>query len=112
MNEELILINSLSKDHDRMRPSLIPSILNSVALNQKTYNNFSLFELGRSYLPDSKKFLRDIIEDTNAFLTSGCPGCNRPYYTSRPSGPIYNYPRKLTIPEKDDIYELLERFLL
>ncbi len=27
------------------------------------------------------------------FLTSGCPGCNRPFYNERPSGPIYNYPR-------------------
>jgi len=26
------------------------------------------------------------------FLTSGCPGCNRPFYNERPSGPIYNFP--------------------
>jgi len=25
------------------------------------------------------------------FLTSGCPGCNRPFYNERPSL-IYNYP--------------------
>jgi len=31
-----------------------------------------------------------------AFRTSGCPGCNRPYYNERPSGPFYNYPRGLT----------------
>jgi lipoyl synthase len=33
------------------------------------------------------------------FRTSGCPGCNRPYYNERPSGPMYNYPRPLTAPE-------------
>jgi len=27
-----------------------------------------------------------------AFLTSGCPGCNRPFYNESPRGPIYNYP--------------------
>ncbi len=27
-----------------------------------------------------------------ALLTSGCPGCNRPFYNERPSGPMYNYP--------------------
>ncbi len=27
-----------------------------------------------------------------AVLTSGCPGCNRPFYNERPRGPIYNYP--------------------
>ncbi len=37
-----------------------------------------------------------ILESGEAFLTSGCPGCNRPYYNERPSGPFYNYPRRLT----------------
>jgi len=31
-----------------------------------------------------------------AFQTSGCPGCNRPFYNEKPSGPFYNYPRPLT----------------
>jgi biotin synthase len=34
-----------------------------------------------------------------ALRTSGCPGCNRPYYNERPSGPLYNYPRMLTSEE-------------
>jgi biotin synthase len=28
------------------------------------------------------------------FMTSGCPGCNRPFYNERPGGEIYNYPTK------------------
>jgi biotin synthase len=28
----------------------------------------------------------------SAFQTSGCPGCNRPYYNERPGGVLYNYP--------------------
>jgi biotin synthase len=55
----------------------------------------------------SKNDLNEIINDSNAFLTSGCPGCNRPYYTSKPSGPIYNYPRLLTEKEKIEVYNLL-----
>lgn len=31
-----------------------------------------------------------------AFRTSGCSDCNRPYYNEQPSGPLYNYPRPLT----------------
>ena len=58
----------------------------------------------------NKKSLRDIINRSEAFLTSGCPGCNRPFYTSRPSGPMYNYPRKLDEREKKKIYDLLHRF--
>ncbi|MFX1312799.1 MAG: radical SAM protein [Promethearchaeota archaeon] len=58
----------------------------------------------------SRAELRNIIHDTDAFLTSGCPGCNRPYYTSKPSGPIYNFPRKLNEIEKQEIYNLLINF--
>lgn len=59
----------------------------------------------------NKTELYNIIENSNAFLTSGCPGCNRPYYTSRPSGPIYNYPRKLNTTEKQTIYESLLKYV-
>jgi len=55
----------------------------------------------------NKRELWNIVDETSAFLTSGCPGCNRPYYTSKPSGPIYNYPRKLTSNEKENIYQSL-----
>jgi biotin synthase len=33
--------------------------------------------------------------DGDAFCTSGCPGCNRPFYNERPGGPMYNYARPL-----------------
>jgi biotin synthase-related radical SAM superfamily protein len=60
----------------------------------------------------NKEDLKKIINNTNAFLTSGCPGCNRPYYTSKPSGPIYNFPRVLTEKEKIELYELLYKFVI
>jgi biotin synthase len=34
------------------------------------------------------------------FKTLGCPGCNRPFYTESPRGPIYNYPRDLNEGER------------
>jgi biotin synthase len=55
----------------------------------------------------NKRELWNIVNETDAFETSGCPGCNRPYYTSRPKGPIYNYPRKTNLQEKEDIYNSL-----
>ncbi|MFX1573109.1 MAG: radical SAM protein [Promethearchaeota archaeon] len=58
----------------------------------------------------SKGDLKNILNNSDAFLTSGCPGCNRPYYTSKPSGPIYNYPRKLNEIEKEEIYNILVKF--
>jgi len=50
-----------------------------------------------------------IIENGEAFRTSGCPGrdgkvaCNRPYGNERPSGPIRNFPFK---PEPEDIEDI------
>jgi biotin synthase len=46
------------------------------------------------------KTLTTVIGSGNPFCTSGCPGCNRPYYNERPSGPIYNFPHQ---PNKKDI---------
>jgi biotin synthase len=47
--------------------------------------------------------LRKTIESCEPFRTSGCPGCNRPFYNESPRGPIYNYPKKLTQKEKTEI---------
>jgi biotin synthase len=40
--------------------------------------------------------LEQTLAGGRAFRTSGCPGCNRPYYNEPPRGPLYNYPRPLT----------------
>ncbi len=58
-NEELKLINALSKDADRMRPSMAPNALEVVAENSKRFNKFSFFEVGRSYLPSEKDFANE-----------------------------------------------------
>ncbi len=36
--------------------------------------------------------LREDVERGVPFLTPGCPGCNRPFYTERPGGHLYNLP--------------------
>ncbi|AIF70074.1 biotin synthase [Palaeococcus pacificus DY20341] len=42
---------------------------------------------------DLEKILKE-----SAFMTHGCPGCNRPYYNEKPSKEPYNFPTK---PEKE-----------
>ncbi len=59
MNEKLVLANALSPETDRMRPSLVPSLLEKAALNQKFYSRYRLFEIGRSYLESDKDFSED-----------------------------------------------------
>jgi phenylalanyl-tRNA synthetase beta chain len=55
----LKLVNSLSQDHDLMRPSLIPSLLEVAELNAKNYDRFRFFELGRAYTEDTAKFSKE-----------------------------------------------------
>lgn len=52
---KLVLVNALSQDHDRMRPSVIPSALQLAAENQKHYSDFAFFEYGRAYLDYEKE---------------------------------------------------------
>ncbi len=42
-----------------------------------------------------------------AFRTSGCPGCNRPYYNERPGKTIYNYHRSLDEEETEAALSLV-----
>jgi len=47
----------------------------------------------------------------NAFLTSGCPSCNRPFYNERVVGPMYNYPRKLKGGEAEKAVEEVKEYV-
>ena len=59
LNDELKLVNALSVEADRMRPSLIPSALQASHLNSKNFDSFRFFEIGRSYLADKEDFSKE-----------------------------------------------------
>jgi phenylalanyl-tRNA synthetase beta chain len=59
LNEKLILLNAISKDHDRMRPSLIPTTLQLGAINCNKFDKFGCFEIAREYNPDEKNFAKE-----------------------------------------------------
>lgn len=71
-NEHLVLVNALSVEQDRMRPSLIPSAIEMAAQNQKHFDEFSFFEIGRSYLDFEKERSQILIgmysKDKSRFL--------------------------------------------
>ena len=48
--------------------------------------------------------MRRLLGAGEPFRTTGCPGCNRPYFNERPGGFIYNYPRPLSAAETAAIY--------
>ncbi len=58
------------------------------------------------FILDFDSSVESIIEEGEAFRTTGCPNCNRPYYNEKPSGIIYNYPYKLE--ESRSIYSEIE----
>ncbi|HZK56363.1 MAG TPA: radical SAM protein, partial [Desulfosporosinus sp.] len=41
------------------------------------------------------------------FQTSGCSGCNRPYYNETPGEELYNYPKPLTVEEIEGAWAYL-----
>jgi len=51
----------------------------------------------------SQETLGQTIGEGVPFQTSGCVDCNRPFYNEKPSGPLYNYPRKLNKKEIEEI---------
>jgi biotin synthase-related radical SAM superfamily protein len=55
----------------------------------------------------SKERVLEAIDSGEPFLTSGCPGCNRPYYNERPGGPLYNYPRQMQPEEIEEVKRIL-----
>ncbi len=55
LSEKLVLVNALSVEQDRMRPSIIPSAIEKASVNQKNFDAFSFFEIGRSYLDYEKE---------------------------------------------------------
>lgn len=55
-----------------------------------------------------KDNLQEIVETGEPFVTSGCPGCNRPYYNERPSGIIYNCPNQPSFETIAEAKKLLE----
>lgn len=55
----------------------------------------------------SKRALLKIVECGKPFITSGCPGCNRPFYNEKPSGPIYNFPAEISRTEISSIEKQL-----
>lgn len=53
----------------------------------------------------SERVLLSTIESGEPFRTSGCPGCNRPFYNESPRGPIYNFPRR---PTRREVMEIIQ----
>ena len=70
-----------------------------------TRDDIEFDNTGRIVFKLSSKELKETLSSGVAFQTSGCPGCNRPYYNESPRGPFYNYPHPLT---NEEVARVLE----
>lgn len=72
-----------------------------------------ILEIKEGKISQIKNKIYDILEKTNdkteIFMTTGCKGCNRPYYNERPGQIPYNYPYK---PTEEEIQKAIEEALL
>jgi len=80
-------------------------------LLRKKHLSFSQLVFGENGSLESlgvtPEMLLNLLKGKEAFCTSGCPDCNRPYYNERPGGFIYNFPRLLTEPEEREALGLI-----
>lgn len=81
---ELRLQNPLSGEQDRLRRSLIPNIIKNIEFNERYFDKFGIYELGRVYLKKDRKSPELAAENTRA---SGA------LYTRQPEEPLF-YPAK------------------
>ncbi|NIZ40055.1 phenylalanine--tRNA ligase subunit beta [Entomospira entomophila] len=70
-NEALRMLNSTNVEHDRLRSSLIPSLLKALSNNSKHFEAFRMFELGRIQVPDQELFSREYKQLAILFYDSG-----------------------------------------
>jgi biotin synthase len=104
---------SILKDHNQpsygnyRRIQLARYIINE---SLGSYNNMQFNENGQ--VIDFGVDTKEIINNGEAFMTSGCAGsdgrvaCNRPFGNERPSKPIRNFP---FLPEDNDIEMIIEQ---
>lgn len=74
---------------------------------KRTISDFKFNDDSLTSFDIETKDLRDIVDLSAPFQTSGCPGCNRPFYTSSPREEQYNYPRELRDEEKEKVFSEL-----
>ncbi len=75
------------------------------------HDDFLTFEDGKIVEISIPVEERSSVERGIPFMTSGCPGCNRPFYNERPGGPIYNFPHPLRDNERRMAMEQLTRYV-
>ncbi len=79
-NKELQLKNPLSKEQDRLRRSLIPNLIMNITTNQRFFDDFRIFELGRIYLKEDR--LSKDLASENTRVTGVI-------YSKRPPYPVF-----------------------
>jgi len=96
--------------------SLFPLLLKDYEVDMKYYRKAQLltYLLQNHSLTYSMEIVEDKIDNyvqgidySAVFRTRGCPGCNRPFYTTKPGNEHKNFPRELNPQEITQIKEEL-----
>lgn len=66
--------------------------------SRKTIHGFGL----------SEEAIRSFLQRHFVFVTHGCPGCNRPFYTETPGGTMFNFPGVPVATVQREIDEFIE----
>ncbi len=94
-DKELRLQNPISSEQDRLRRSLVPNIFMNIELNQRYYESFRIFELGRIFLKEDRKSPDLAVENT---MVTGA------VYQKFPDSPMFYSAKNIVI----DLLEQLQ----
>ena len=84
-------IKGYSQDHSEVYRYRVIQLVNKML--EYGYNVEHYLEIKNDHVKQLKRMPKDI-DVTEVVLTSGCPGCNRPFYNESPHGHIFNYPSR------------------
>jgi len=87
----LYRIEGRSQDHLEVYRYRAIQLVNKML--ERGYEVEQYLEFQNNQVKHLRRIPRDI-DVTEVVLTSGCPGCNRPFYNENPRGPIFNYPSR------------------
>ncbi|MDD5092594.1 MAG: radical SAM protein [Candidatus Wallbacteria bacterium] len=91
---------------DQARWRLIQVLQHGILYNLLKNGSISFDSDGKVLNYHKSLAINKAINSGTPFLTTGCPGCNRPYYNERPGHTPYNFHR---LPDQEEIESIIEQ---
>lgn len=101
-DDHLQLLNYLSEELTHLRTTLVPTLLKAIQLNAKNFDEFRLYEIGRTYVEIGQPFPLEEKKITGAIVSK--ENNDNPFYEAK--GAVEEVFKKLNINELKEVKEV------